>query len=141
MTTKATTLPTAPLNLAALVAPLPPVILPNGAEHKLVYTAAVAEVYKRIRRMQAEAERGDPVDDELAEDLIDQCIALAMPSASPDDLASLGVRIEVKLTILAAAAGAVDEVMHALEAMNQSGKATADEGAPLSPPSTTSAQS
>jgi hypothetical protein len=130
---------TAPLNLAALVAPLPPVILPNGTSHALVFTADAAERYKGIRRLIAAVERGDTVDDLAAEDDIDECLAVMIPTATNEDLASFGARVEVKLTVLAAAAGRLDAVMHALHTLSQSGKAAEAGEAPPSSPSTTSA--
>lgn len=129
---------TAPLNLAALVAPLPPVVLPDGSEHQLVYTAKVAERYKPIRHLIAAVMRGEEIDELSAEDDIDECIALTIPTASPDQLASLGARVGVKLSILAAASGRVDEVMHVLHAAS-AGNAPEAEAAPRSSLDTTSA--
>jgi hypothetical protein len=132
--------PTAPLNLAALVAPLPPVILPNGTSHQMMFTAQAAELYKQIRHHVAAHLRGEAIDDLEAEAAIDACLAHVLPSATPDDLASLGVRVEWKVTILAAASGRVDEVLHALAAAT-AGNASGGEATPDSPPVTTSASS
>lgn len=139
MTTTMAPTPTAPLNLAALVAPLPPVILPNGTSHALVYTAECAERYKAIRRLIAQVERGESIDDLAAEDDIDACLAVMLPTATKDDLASLREQVDVKLTVLAAAAGRLDAVMHALHTLSQQGKAPEAGAAPPSSLDTTSA--
>lgn len=129
---------TAPLNLAALVAPLPPIVLPNGTEHQCVFTAHAATQYKEIRRMLAALHANEAIDEIEAENLIDECVQLVLPTASADDLASLGMRVELKLTILAAASGRVDEVMHALHAAS-AGNAPEAEAAPRSSLDMTSA--
>lgn len=118
-------LQTAPLNLAVLVKPLPPVILPNGTEHALNFTAHAAQLYRGIRQRMAELMDGQPIDELLTEDEVDACLKEVMASATPDDLASLGTRIEYKLTILAAAAGRLDEVMQALHAVGNAPEAGA----------------
>jgi hypothetical protein len=132
--------PTAPLNLAALVAPLPPVTLPNGTTHALVFTAQAAELWKKIRHVFAALQRGESIDEFGAEDDIDACLAAVIPTATPDDLASFGTRFGVKLATIGAAAGRVDEVMQLLEAANANkGNGSGGEATPASSPDTTSA--
>lgn len=107
---------TTPLNLAALVKPLPPVILPDGSEHPLVYTAHAAEAYKRVRVFVDLLRRGEEIPQLEASDAIDECLTLVLPSATPDHLASFGERTELKLAVIAAAAGRVDAVLQTLYA-------------------------
>ncbi|MES2524035.1 MAG: hypothetical protein V4617_15115 [Gemmatimonadota bacterium] len=130
---------TAPLNLAALVAPLPPVILPNESEHALVFTAHAAQLFRTIRHLIDAVNRGETINDLDAEDTVDECLVHVLPTATPDDLASLGTRLELKLSILTAASGQVDAVMHALEEAAAAGKAKAVESTPDSTRDMTSA--
>ena len=128
---------TAPLNLAAMVGALPAIILPNGSAHAPVFTAHAKTQYMAILHLIESLKRGETIDELETSELIDACLASVLPSATPDDLASLGMRTEHKLTVLAAAAGRLDEVLLALEAA--SGKAAAVDGSPASTPDTNSA--
>jgi hypothetical protein len=136
----------APLNLAALVAPLPEVILPNGRTVPMAHLSADGfERFRGIQQMMRAADAGEPVDDAHADAEIDACLALALPTATRDDLASFGLRVELKLAVLAAAAGRVDTVLHAVA---QAQAAIAGNGAGTTPtrprrssPNTTSARS
>ena len=128
---------TAPLNLAALVKPLPPVILPDGSEHPMLFSAAAAEAYKHVRQYVDALRRGEPFNELDAEDAIDTCLQLVVPSATPDHLASFGARTELKLAVLAAAAGRLDSVMAAL--YPDAGNAPAGSAALPTDPATTSA--
>lgn len=105
----------APLNLAALAPALPSVILPNGREIAVrPMTARAYELYREMSGYTAAFQKGEDVDETLYLDLVDECLALVMPDATPDDLASLGVRVEFKMAPILMAAGRVDEVMRAM---------------------------
>lgn len=106
----------APLNLAALVPELPAVILPNGKEVQMVpFTAEAYEKFRFVQQLTRELIAGDEVDEEEYYDLIDMVVKAVLPSATPDDLASLGARVELKMSIITAASGKVDEVLKALD--------------------------
>lgn len=110
----------APLNLAALAPALPSVILPNGREIAVrPMTARAYELYREMSGYTAAFQKGEDVDETLYLDLVDECLALVMPDATPDDLASLGVRVEFKMAPILMAAGRVDEVMRAMAAQEE----------------------
>lgn len=110
----------APLNLAALVPELPAVILPNGKEVQMVpFTAEAYEKFRFIQQMTKLIMDGEAVDEEEYYDLLDSVVQLVLPSASADDLASLGARMELKMSIVTAASGKVDEVLKALNDVTQ----------------------
>lgn len=127
-----------PLNLAALVPTLPPVILPNGKEVQLkALTAEGYELYRQMRLMTQQVQHGEAVDEEAYIATIDRLLAAVLPDADADDLASFGVRYELKMAPILAAAGRVDEVLTALSsAGNTEGNGEALQG---SMPVTTSA--
>jgi hypothetical protein len=131
----------APLNLAALAPALPPVILPNGREVAVrPMTARAYELYRELTGYTAAFQRGEDVDEGAYLDLVDECLALVLPDATPDDLASLGVRIEFKMAPILMAAGRVDEVMRAMAAQD-AGTEGNGETLPGLPHDTTSAAS
>ncbi len=137
----------APLNLAALVAPLPNVVLPNGVE--VAMKPLSADGYERFRRVQQalrDVQQGEPIDEGQTEADIDACLSLVLPTATAEDLASFGLRIELKLAVLTAASGRVDVVLREIEKVQASvaaetgrGKAGRATRPPRSPRSTTSA--
>jgi hypothetical protein len=104
------------LNLALLMPALPPVILPSGTTHQIMpLTARGYEMFKTLREMQRQYEQTNVLDEAVYLQVIDDLLALVLPTATPDDLASLGFRVEVKLAPILAAAGRVDDVLLALE--------------------------
>lgn len=129
----------APLNLAALVPTLPTVILPNGKEVQLkALTAEGYELYRQMRILTQQVQHGEAVDEEAYIATIDRLLAAVLPDADADDLASFGVRYELKMAPILAAAGRVDEVLTALS--SAAGEAEGNGGAQLgSTPVTTSA--
>jgi hypothetical protein len=105
------------LNLANLMPALPPVKLPNGTVHQIVpLSAHMYEQFKEIRAMQKAIEAGEDIDDAIYVDAVDVLLQAVLPTATPDDLASFGFRVEIKLAPILAAAGRVDDVLYALEA-------------------------
>jgi hypothetical protein len=103
------------MNLASLLPALPPVIIPNGTTHQIMpLTARGYELFKEVRQYQAAANNGELVDDSAYLDIVDELLALVLPTATPDDLASFGFRIEIKLGPILAAAGRVDDVLNAI---------------------------
>lgn len=60
-----------------------------------------------------------PVDEQLFTVVIDELLALVLPDATPDDLASLGDRYELKMAPILAAAGRVDEVLASFSAKEE----------------------
>lgn len=107
----------APLNLAALVPTLPSVILPNQKEVQLhALTAEGYELYRQMRGLTQQVQNGEDVDEDAYMGVIDRLLALVLPDATPDDLASFGVRFELKMAPILAAAGRVDEVIATLNA-------------------------
>lgn len=132
-----------PINLAKLVAPLPELILPNGAT--VAMRPLSADGFERFRRVQQalrDAMAGRDIDDTEIEADIDACLALVLPDATREDLASFGLRTELKLTVLTAAAGRVDAVLHAVaQAVDTvEGNAGGATRSKRSPRSTTSAR-
>lgn len=129
-----------PINLADFLKPLPPVILPDGSTHQLVWTAQAAEQFKRIRLLRDALATGEasPQLNAESEAAIDACLAAVLPSASAEQLLSFGLRYDVKMSVLIAASGNADRALELLIA--RSGKATAGEASPPSPPATTSAE-
>lgn len=102
----------APLNLAELVPALPPVILPNHKEVKMSpLTARGYELFLSVQR----ALRGEEGMDESFVEMVDELLAIVLPTASRDDLASFGVRHDLKLGVILAAAGAVDDALTAMK--------------------------
>jgi hypothetical protein len=102
----------APLNLAELVPALPAVTLPNGIEVQMApLTARGYELFLAIQR--AMGGEGD-IDFAFVEKL-DEVLAIVLPTATPDDLASLGVRHDLKLAVILSAAGAVDSALDAIK--------------------------
>lgn len=107
----------APLNLAALVPELPAVILPNGKEVQMVpFTAEAYEKFRLVQNMTRALMDGENISEMDYYDLLDELVKLVLPAATPDDLASLGARMELKMSIVTAASGKVDEVLEALSA-------------------------
>jgi hypothetical protein len=82
-------------------------------------TARAYELYREMSGYTAAFQKGEDVDETLYLDLVDECLALVMPDATPDDLASLGVRVEFKMAPILMAAGRVDEVMRAMAAQEE----------------------
>jgi hypothetical protein len=107
-----------PLKLADLVPALPMVELLNGKEIQLVpLTARGYELFLSIQEAMRGVEMGLDTDD--AVDMvkkIDEVLGIVLPTATPDDLASFGVRTDIKLGVIMSAAGAVDEVLSSLRA-------------------------
>lgn len=105
-----------PLRLADLVPALPMVELLNGKEIQLApLTARGYELFLSIQETMRGAEMGLDTDDAL--DMvkkIDEVLGSVLPTATPDDLASFGVRTDMKLSVIMSAAGAVDEVLASL---------------------------
>jgi hypothetical protein len=103
------------LNLTTLMPALPPVKLPNGSVHQIVpLTAESYEMFKTLRSFQKAVEAGEDVDEDVYLDMVDAVLAKVLPTATPDDLASFGFRVEVKLAPILAAAGRIDDVLVAL---------------------------
>jgi len=103
------------MNLASLMPALPPVIIPNGSTHQMVpLTARGYELFKELRQYQDASNNGERVDELAYLDVVDELLALVLPTASPDDLASFGFRMELKLGPILAAAGRVDDVLNAI---------------------------
>lgn len=46
---------------------------------------------------------------------IDELLAIVLPSSTPDDRASFGIRHDLKLAVILAASGAVDEALSAIK--------------------------
>lgn len=104
------------LNLASLVPPLPPVTLPNGKEVQIAHLSAKGyEMYREMQTMILDLQAGRDINEDAYITLIDNLLAIVLPDASPDDLASIGARVELKMAPILAAAGRVDEVLEALE--------------------------
>ena len=105
-----------PLNLAALVPSLPPVKFPTGHVVPMVpFTARAYELWRGIMRdINAASDDSASVNEDDFSSRVDELVALVVPEATPDDLASLGARLEPKLAVVSAAAGAADEVVAAL---------------------------
>lgn len=108
----------APLNLAAMIPALPEVILPNGKTVQLA--PLTAESYKKFVQIQNEMrdameDGASTVDEGIFSSTVDDIFAAVLPGATPDDLASVGVRLEIKLSVIFAAAGAVDATLQRLE--------------------------
>ena len=101
-----------PLNLAELVPELPPVILPNKKEVSMSpLTARGYELFLAVQR----AMRGEEDIGMAFVEKVDELLAIVLPTATPDDLASFGVRHDLKLGVILAAAGAVDEALGAIK--------------------------
>lgn len=102
----------APLNLAELVPPLPQVTLPNGKEYQIApLTARGYELFLAVQRaMHGEEDIGFEF---VAK--VDELLAIVIPAATPDDLASFGVRHDLKLAVIMTASGAVDNVLEAIK--------------------------
>lgn len=140
MTSSALPTSTAPLNLAALMGTVPPVVLPNGVTRELVWSARGAELFRKVRHLTAAATRGEAIDDLEAERIVDECLAAVIKDATADDLLSFRENVNLKLTVLAAASGRLDRVLQALaQAQGESGNATAVEASPPLDRDTTSA--
>lgn len=141
MTTTNRGLPrSAPLNLAALVPALPAVVLPNGVERQLHPLSAQAyEMYRQLSSMTTQFQAGESVNEDDYMDLIDAILARVLPDATPDDLASFGVRVELKMAPILAAAGRVDEVVRAMQALETSAAGNEAALLPEWNPDTTSA--
>jgi hypothetical protein len=127
------------INLALMVPALPVVGLPNGKEVQLVaLTAEGYELYREIqaiiREEQDAIEAGEEPATDVAgfHDMLDRCLAIVLPTATRDDLASLGVRVQVKLAPLMAAAGQVDTVLEALAALDPEGNGRTARNSPRS---------
>lgn len=120
-----------PLNLAELVPELPEVVLPSKNVVQVVpFTAASYEKYRLLQKMTvAGMQQTASFDEDKYLDLLNEVLCLVIPSATPDDLASFGDRVELKLSVLAIAAGRVDEVVQALEAAT--GRSEGKDEAPL----------
>ncbi len=136
------------LNLAVLVPALPVVTLPNGKAHQLV--PLTARGYELVREAQAmvqderadmEEGRAPTTDVEHFHTVLDEAVAWLLPSATPDDRASLGLRADMKMAICLTAAGQIDEVVATLNEQDEGteGNETA-RSSPLSGPGTTSAR-
>lgn len=102
----------APLNLAELVPALPPVILPNRKEVEMSpLTARGYELFLAVQRgIRGEEDMGMEF---VAK--VDELLAIVLPTATKDDLASFGVRHDLKLGVILAAAGAVDDALEAIK--------------------------
>lgn len=125
----------ASIDLSALVAPLPVVTLVDGTQHQLTYTAAAAERFKAIRSLIVAYKNGEVVDGFEAEDLVNDCLAHVLPTASKDQIAAtFREHHGHKMSVLAAASGHAEEVLRQL-----AGKAAAGESSPPSTRDTTSA--
>jgi hypothetical protein len=125
------------LNLAALVPTLPSVIIPNGKELQLrPLTAEGYELYRQMRQLTAQVQNGGEVDEDAYVNVIDRLLGVVLPDATDDDLASFGVRYELKMAPILAAAGRVDEVVSALASAAPEGNEVAQ---PDSLPDTISA--
>lgn len=108
------------LNLASLVPPLPLVTLPNGKEVQLRHLSAKGyELYREMQSLITDVQQERPVDEQLFTVVIDELLALVLPDATPDDLASLGDRYELKMAPILAAAGRVDEVLASFSAKEE----------------------
>lgn len=125
------------LNLALLVPQLPMVRFPSGVEHQLMpLTAESYELWLEVQQLVRSSEENEPIDVSYFHALLDLLLAKVLPTASKDDLASLGTRTEVKLAPCMAAAGQIDSVMAALDALE--GNVSAGQNTSRSGPRTTS---
>jgi hypothetical protein len=104
------------INLAAMLAPLPPVRFPTGAECQVrPFTAEAYELFRLLRdKMQGLVNGTDEADDAELQALADRLLRLVVPEATPDDVASLGDRFDAKLVPIMVASGRVEDVLSAL---------------------------
>lgn len=112
------------INLADLLAPLPPVRFPTGAERAVrPFTAEAYELFRSLREQMTGLVAGRvEADDDALHALADRLLRLVVPDASADDIASLGERFDAKLVPIMIAAGRVDDVIAAVH------EATGDAG-------------
>lgn len=126
------------LNLAIMMQPLPPAKLPNGKEIPMVhFTAEAYDLWNEVQDAISDEQAGRPVDVPAFRGNLDRLLALCLPEATPDDLATFGARTEAKLAVAMACAGKLDQVIASLQELE--GNATAGQSTPHSDPGTTSA--
>jgi hypothetical protein len=107
------------INLADMLAPLPPVRFPTGAECAVrPFTAEAYELYRALRGRMEKAVQGEGINEDEMQEMLSRLLALVVPDATPDDLASLGERFDAKLVPVMLAAGRVEEVMAAMHDVN-----------------------
>lgn len=122
------------MNLAAMVPTLPMVRLLNGHEVQLMpFTAEGYELWSELRALVVDSENGEEVDSLYVEALADRLLQMVLPDATKDELAAFGSRLEAKMAPILGAAGQIDTVMAALDALDE-GNAQADLSTSLSGP-------
>src|SRR4051812_7565430 len=120
------------IDLVAIAKPLPKVRFPNGSEHQLVPFNAVT--WKKFRAMQATtdpAERGA---------LVLEVLRCCVPSATDDDVVTLGLREDAE-AIIAACTRHVDLAERALGNSESAGGEEASTSRRSPPPTTSSTPS
>jgi hypothetical protein len=99
---------------------MPDIILPNGRTVLCGHmTAQSYEQFRTIQQMWKDSTDGMEIDHEKFLDLVDAVLKSVLPLATPDDLASFGARIDMKMAVITAAAGGADDVVAALEAQSK----------------------
>jgi hypothetical protein len=130
------------MNLQQMVPRLPKVRLVSGREVQLMhFTAEGYEMWTELRALVADSESGIEVDTIHVEELTDQLLRKVLPDATPDDLAAFGSRLEAKMAPIMAAAGQVDAVMAALEALDEGNGEMGQSKPPSDPPTKSAPQS
>lgn len=110
----------AALNLAAIVPDLPDVVLPNGKTTRMVsFTAHSYEQYRYIQLLTRRQMEGEEIDNEEYMDCVDDVLQAVLPDATRDDLAAFGARLDLKLMVLMAAAGSVEETINAINELQR----------------------
>jgi hypothetical protein len=103
----------AAINLAAIVPDLPDVVMPNGVTTRMVpFTAQAYEQYRYIQLLTRRQMEGDEIDNEEYLDCVDDVLRVVLPDATSDDLGAFGTRLDIKLMVLMAAAGSVEETLN-----------------------------
>jgi hypothetical protein len=106
----------AAINLAAIVPDLPDVVMPNGKTTRMVpFTAQAYEQYRYVQLLTRRQMEGEEIDNDEYQDCVDDILRVVLPDASRDDLAAFGTRLDLKLMVLMAASGSVEETLKSIE--------------------------
>lgn len=130
----------AAINLAAIVPDMPDVVMPNGKTTRMApFTAQAYEQYRYVQLLTRRQMEGEEIDNDEYQDCVDDILRAVLPEATRDDLAAFGMRLDLKLMVLMAAAGNVEDTLRAIEEFQRS--TTAEGKVSTLPPSILSTMS
>lgn len=130
----------AKVSLVRLAGALPVFEFPNKSEHQLErFDAEAYGLWIEIQELVEDEKKRIPVDGNHFRDTLDALLRKVFPTATPNDLASFGANVELKMAPILAAAGQVDHVVALLQGIDEGNESTG-QSTPHSGPSTTSAR-